>query len=163
MHPSLTEQAAGGPVTMEGFSLPAIGWCGVFYQVRSIVSWPTLRSSRRGLRLIFSDDARLGFFPGEFAAIELRQPQLNEVGRDVVSALRVTPPDNTVADILTKLQLERCRLSSIWSSGLHEPFPTEALKAYQFFRSRGPARGVHSTTIRQNWIVANEPSSVEKA
>lgn len=67
-----------------------------------------LAFQRRDLRLIFGDDARLGFLVTEFAAIELRQPQLNEVGRNAVSALRVTSSDNTVSNILAKLQLERC-------------------------------------------------------
>jgi len=35
-------------------------------------------------------------------------------------------------------------MPTIWTSELHEPSPIEACRLYQFFRVRGPARGVHS-------------------
>lgn len=54
------------------------------------------------------------------------------------------PSNDTVSNILAKLQLERRRMPSIRSSGLHEPSPIEAHRAYQFFVPHGPARGAHS-------------------
>lgn len=45
-------------------------------------------------------------FGGEFAAIELRQPQLNEIGRQAVLRLRVAPTDRVASNRLTELQLE---------------------------------------------------------
>ena len=45
------------------------------------------------------------------------------------------PSNDTVSNILAKLQLERRRMPSIRSSGLHEPSPIEAHRAYQFFRT----------------------------
>ncbi|MDH4984833.1 hypothetical protein QEZ47_11780 [Aminobacter anthyllidis] len=61
----------------------------------------------RNLRLVFSDDACLGLFIIKLAAIELCQPQLDEVRRDAVRALRITSSDDAVSDVLAKLQLER--------------------------------------------------------
>ena len=41
--------------------------------------------------LIFGDDAGFGLLVRQLDAVELRQPQLEEVGRDVVAALRIAP------------------------------------------------------------------------
>lgn len=129
---------------MEGFSLPtSIGWRGVFFnQVQLHLELADLAFKRRDVHLIFGDDTGFSLFIIEFAAIELRQ--LDKVGRDTISALRITGSNDAVSNILAKLQLERCRVPPIWTSGFHEPSPFKAHKAYQFFVSRGPARGVHS-------------------
>lgn len=81
-----------------------------------------------------------------FAAIELRQPQLDEVGRNPVRSLRISSSDDTVSDIQAKLQLEWCRVPPIWSTGRHEPSPIEARTAHQFFRVPWSSPGIHSQT-----------------
>jgi hypothetical protein len=97
------DRAGRGPVTMEDFSLsPAIDWRGVFLtRSSSIVSWPTLRStaamcaSYSAMTLASASSSLM------FATVELRQPQLDEAGRNAVSALRITAPDDAISDILT--------------------------------------------------------------
>ncbi|WP_207919103.1 hypothetical protein [Rhizobium laguerreae] len=65
-----------------------------FYQVQFHRQLADLAFQRRDLRLILSCEARFSFFIIDFAAIELSQPQLDEVGRHPVSAVRVTPPND---------------------------------------------------------------------
>lgn len=78
----------------------------------------------------------------------LSQPQLDKVGRHPVSALCVTQPNDTVSDILAKLQLEWRRMPPVWSSGFHEPPPIEAHGAYRFFAFRIPGRALEVLKVR---------------
>jgi hypothetical protein len=63
--------------------------------------------------LILGDDAGFGLLFRQLAAVELGQPQLDEVGRDIMAALRVAPTDDARPDILAELQLERCRMATV--------------------------------------------------
>ncbi len=110
---------------MEEFPLsPAIGWRGVFFnQVQLHSELADLTFERRNVGLVLRNDAGLGLFIIQLAAIELREPQLDEVGRNTVGALRVAPSDNAVSDILAKLQFERRRMPTIWTSGVRESSP----------------------------------------
>ena len=83
--------------------------------------------------LVLRNDAGLGLFIVQLAAIELRQSQLDEVGGNAISALRIAPSDDAVSDILAKLQLERRRMPAIWTSGLHEPSPIEGERPVSCF------------------------------
>lgn len=69
------------------------------------------RTDSRFSRYFLCSD-RFGLFISDLAAIELRQLQLDEIGRDTVGAPCVTSSNNPAADILAKLQLERCLQSS---------------------------------------------------
>lgn len=66
--------------------------------------------------LMLGDDAGFGFLICQLAAVKLGQPQLYEVGGDVMAALRIAPPDDASTDILAKLQLKRCRMSTVGAS-----------------------------------------------
>jgi len=68
---------------------------------------PDLALKRRDLRLVFSNEARLGLFAAQLSPVELGQPHVDEVGRDMVRTLRVAPTDHPGADVLAQLQLER--------------------------------------------------------
>ncbi|OHV78807.1 hypothetical protein LCM4573_25970 [Rhizobium sp. LCM 4573] len=57
-----------------------------FNQVQFHRELADLALKRRDLRLILGNDARFRLFIVQFAAIELRQPQLDEVGRDAEGA-----------------------------------------------------------------------------
>lgn len=93
-----------------------------------------LAFERRNVGLVLRDDAGLCLFIVQLTTIELRKPQLDEVGRNAISALCIAPSNDAVPDILAKLQFERRRMPTIWTSGLHEPSSIEARRVYQFFR-----------------------------
>ncbi|WP_234188324.1 hypothetical protein [Shinella sp. NM-101] len=84
-----------------------------FNQVQLHRELADLAFERRNVGLVLGDDAGLSLLIVQFAAIKLRQPQLDEVVRNAIRALCVAPPDNAVSDILAKLQLERRRMPSI--------------------------------------------------
>ncbi|WP_207100251.1 hypothetical protein [Paracoccus shandongensis] len=71
---------------------------------------------RGNASFIFGDDAGLGFLVIQFAPVKLRQPQLDQVGREVVASLRVAPPEDAGADVLAELQLERRRVPAVGTS-----------------------------------------------
>ena len=105
-----------------------------FNQVQLHGELADLAFERSNVGLVLRDDAGLRLLIVQLAAIELRQPQLDEVSRNAIGALRIAPSNHAVSDILAKLQFERRRMPSIWTSGLHEPSPIEARRVYQFFR-----------------------------
>lgn len=74
--------------------------CGVvfFHQVQLHPKLANLAFELRDTRFTLNDDARLCFFIIAFTAVDPRQPRLNEVRKDAVSALRITPSDDTVSD-----------------------------------------------------------------
>ena len=47
------------------------------------------------------------------ASVKLRQSQLDQVGREVVASLRIAPPEDTGANVLAELQLERRRVPAV--------------------------------------------------
>jgi hypothetical protein len=66
-----------------------------------------MRFSRRSLHLV-----RV-----ELAAVVLRQPHLNEIGRDGVSLLGVSTPDLVRPDLAADLQLELRTVPPVGISG----------------------------------------------
>jgi hypothetical protein len=82
--------------------------------------------------LVLGNNASLRFLVIQFATIELREPQLDEVSRNAVGALRIAPSNDAVSDILAKLQFERRRTPAIWPSGFHEPSAIEARRVSVF-------------------------------
>ena len=66
--------------------------------------------------LILKYDAGLGLLVCPFAAVELGQPKLDEVGRDVMAAVCITPTNDATTDVLAELPLERCRMSAVGTS-----------------------------------------------
>lgn len=77
---------------------------------------PDLALKSCNAALVFGDDACFGFFLIEFAAIELGQPELDEIGGNAIGALRVSAPDGAIADVLAKLQLELHRVTAVGTS-----------------------------------------------
>jgi hypothetical protein len=117
LHPRLIEQARG-PLITEHFSLPlAVSIRGVFFgkiQLHRELTHLALEGSDAGL--ILGDDAGFGLLVRQLTTVELGQPQLDAVGGDVMAALRIAPPDDARPDILAELQLEWCRMSTVWTS-----------------------------------------------
>lgn len=74
----------------------------------------TLKGANTGL--ILSDDAGFSFLICQLAAVALGQPKLDEVGGDIMAALRIAPPDDAYSNFLAKLQLERCRMAAVGAS-----------------------------------------------
>lgn len=66
--------------------------------------------------LVFSDDACLCFFAGQFTPIELRQPKVDEVCGYLVHALCIPPTNYAGADVLAKLKFERHRMPTVGTS-----------------------------------------------
>lgn len=75
-----------------------------------------LALERRDLGLVVVDQRCFDLFACELAAIELRQPQLNEIGRQAVLRLRVAPTDRAASNLPTELQLELRRVPPIRAS-----------------------------------------------
>jgi hypothetical protein len=57
--------------------------------------------------LILRNSPAVGFLVRQRAPIKLGQPQMDEVGGDVMTALGIAPPKDARTDILAELQLER--------------------------------------------------------
>ncbi|MBD9529397.1 hypothetical protein IB235_21540, partial [Paracoccus sp. PAR01] len=54
---------------------------------------------------ILGDNAGLGLLIVQLTPIKLRQPQLDEVGGDLVRALRIPAADHPGTDVLAELRL----------------------------------------------------------
>ena len=104
---------------------------------------------------ILGNDAGLGFLVIQLASVKLRQPHLDQVGREVVAALRIAPPEDTGANVLAELQLERRRMPAVGTSWCHGPSPIKARPAYQFFNALWPTRGGHSNLRGYFWVEIN--------
>jgi hypothetical protein len=82
LQPHLTEQAADRSRWRISRWRRRSAGAVFFNQVQLHCELADLSLEYRDVRFIFSDGARFGFFVIEFAAIKLRQPQLDEVRRD---------------------------------------------------------------------------------
>ena len=69
--------------------------------------------------VIFDEDAGLGVFTCLLATVELRQSELNEIGRDVMAVLSIWATDDARPDVLTELRFERHRMPTVGTSGPH--------------------------------------------
>lgn len=106
-----------GPVTIKDLPLSVrSAGAAFFYKVKFHCQLPDLALERGDPGLIFGDPARLGFLVREFAAIELRQPQLDKVGGDGVFPLRIPSADHSRSDTLAALKFERRRMPPAGSS-----------------------------------------------
>lgn len=114
----LSDRAARGPLITKDLSLPfAVSTLGVFSDKIKLHRQLTYLPLERGdASFILGDDARLCFLVIQFAPIKLRQPQVDEVGGDLVRALRIPPADHPGADVLAELQLERRRMPTVGTS-----------------------------------------------
>jgi hypothetical protein len=69
-----------------------------------------LALERRDLGLVVGQHGCLDFLAVEFTAVVLRQPELNEIGRQAVLLLGAAPTQRATADLLTQLQLDLRRV-----------------------------------------------------
>jgi hypothetical protein len=74
----------------------------------------SLKSSHPGF--ILRDHTRRCLFIIQFAPIDLRQPELNEIGGDTIGALRVSATDDAAPDVLAELQFEGRRVPTVGTS-----------------------------------------------
>jgi hypothetical protein len=66
--------------------------------------------------LVLGDDGGLRLLAAEFAAVVLGQPELQQVGGQVVVPGRITAADGTAADVLAQLKPELWRMAPVGAS-----------------------------------------------
>ncbi len=94
--------AGFGPVTIDKFSLSLTRRRrGVFFdKVELHGELADLAFEGRDLGLVFRDDRCLSLFGAQLSPVVLRQPELNQVGRQGVLLRRIAPADGTAANVL---------------------------------------------------------------
>ena len=72
-----------------------------------------LAFERRDLDCVLRDDRCLSLFGAELFPVVLRQPELNQIGRQAVLPSRVAAADGAAANVLAKLNLELRRVAPV--------------------------------------------------
>jgi len=87
-----------------------------FDQVQLHRELGNLALKRSDLGFVLRDDRSFCLFDVELTPAVLRQPQLNQIGRQGVLPGRITAPDGVAADVLAQLDLELRRVAPVRTS-----------------------------------------------